>query len=161
MFQRGGRQSLSLSLSNREKFSFFLDAAKCSKRCMSLKKIFHVEIQLYTFRISNRFAVRWQWQTFPSTTNDSIEKSMAWSNVWAIDRDTWKRIGEKEKKDKEYHSDSNGGRFLCRDVPNLFDDTGNSSWSLQNRRLKTTIDPFSAESLITWEIKKRLWKIEI
>lgn len=23
-------------------------------------------------------------------------------------------------------------------VPNLFDDTGNSSWSLQNRRLKTT-----------------------
>lgn len=50
--------NLSLSLSNREKFSFFLDAAKCSKRCMSLKKIFHVEIQLYTFRISNRFAVR-------------------------------------------------------------------------------------------------------
>lgn len=34
---------------------------------------------------------------------------------------------EKKKKGNEYYSDSNGGRFLCRDVPNLFDDTGNSS----------------------------------
>lgn len=42
---------------------------------------------------------------------------------------------EKKKKGNEYYSDSNGGGFC---VPNLFDDTGNSSWSLQNRRLKTT-----------------------
>lgn len=102
-------------LSSQESRNFFLSFLTLNirtRQCPWRKFPRGRSLVRYTFRISNRFAVRWQWQTFLSTERfyrvdgvcGRVCNACARCKVWAIDRDMWERMGGKEAT-YEYYFD--------------------------------------------------------